>query len=259
MTFREKGHVFSHPDAVGAVRRRRHGLSYPGPGRRLTLPSPSTSLRTPQPTVFSSTFGAARSSGRRHQGNDLMAPKLTHVYAAAAGIVTRDRHPRQRRQVHRDPAPGGLVDPLPASQQRRSGDGQRSGRLVMTLVPGLEVGSHVEAGQHIGYVGDSGNAEWTGSHTHFELAHEGAGSRSLSDPQGRLRAGHGVACSHGPLGAMTIRRRQAVLTSPSPTGGNARRRGPLPRQPGPGGRGKPFAPPSPARAVARRRGPRSHG
>ncbi|HEU5113633.1 MAG TPA: M23 family metallopeptidase, partial [Acidimicrobiia bacterium] len=32
---------------------------------------------------------------------------------------------------------------------------------------------HVAAGQHIAYVGDSGNAEWTGSHTHFELAHDG--------------------------------------------------------------------------------------
>lgn len=27
----------------------------------------------------------------------------------------------------------------------------------------------VAAGQFIAYVGDSGNAEWTGSHTHFEL------------------------------------------------------------------------------------------
>ncbi len=38
--------------------------------------------------------------------------------------------------------------------------------------PGLYEGATVEAGQLIGWVGDSGNAENTTPHTHFELKHD---------------------------------------------------------------------------------------
>lgn len=127
----------------------------------------------PQPTVFSSTFGASRSSGRRHQGNDLMAPKLTHVYAAAAGIVTViDTHGSAGRYVEIQHEAGWSTRYLHLNNDDPGTDNGRAD-WSLTLVPGLEVGSHVDAGQHIGFVGDSGNAEWTGSHTHFELAHDG--------------------------------------------------------------------------------------
>jgi murein DD-endopeptidase MepM/ murein hydrolase activator NlpD len=127
----------------------------------------------PDPTVFSSTFGASRSGGRRHQGNDLMAPKLTHVYAAAAGMVTViDTHGSAGRYVEIQHEAGWTTRYIHLNNDDPGTDnGQADWSL--TLVPGLEVGSHVQAGQHIGYVGDSGNAEWTGSHTHFELAHDG--------------------------------------------------------------------------------------
>jgi murein DD-endopeptidase MepM/ murein hydrolase activator NlpD len=126
-----------------------------------------------QPTVFSSTFGASRSGGRHHQGNDLMAPKLTHVYAAAAGIVTVvDTHGSAGRYVEIQHQAGWSTRYLHLNNDDPGTD-NGSADWSLTIVPGLAVGSHVEAGQHIGYVGDSGNAEWTGSHTHFELAYEG--------------------------------------------------------------------------------------
>ncbi|MFX4416406.1 M23 family metallopeptidase, partial [Acinetobacter baumannii] len=44
-----------------------------------------------------------------------------------------------------------------------------SGLDENAFAPGLETGQRVEAGQFIAYVGDSGNAEDTAPHCHFEL------------------------------------------------------------------------------------------
>lgn len=136
-------------------------------------------------TIFSSTFGAAR-SGHRHQGNDLMAPKLTPVYAAAKGVITNiDSHWSAGRYVEIDHAAGWSTRYMHLNNDDPGTD-NGSADWSLTLVPGLEVGSKVRAGQQIGYVGDSGNAEWTGSHTHFELAYQDASI----DPYPYLKAAH---------------------------------------------------------------------
>jgi len=151
-----------------------------------------------QPTVFSSTFGASRSGGRHHQGNDLMAPKLTHVYAAASGIVTViDTHSSAGRYVEIQHQAGWSTRYLHLNNDDPGTDNGRAD-WALTIVPRLVVGSHVEAGQHIGYVGDSGNAEWTGSHTHFELAYEGG----EVDPYPILKDAYGRAMA---LSAATAR------------------------------------------------------
>lgn len=124
-------------------------------------------------TDFDSTFGYARSGGRRHKGNDLMAPKMTEIYAVAPGVVEVVRTASLGgRYVGIDHGDGWesfymhLNNDLPGTDNGRAD-------WAYTVAPGIAVGSVVEAGQLIGWVGDSGNAEWTGPHTHFELHYNG--------------------------------------------------------------------------------------
>lgn len=58
------------------------------------------------------------------------------------------------------------------NNDRSEADRGRGGPEV-AYGPRIEEGVAVRAGQQIGWVGDSGNAEWTAPHTHFELAHHG--------------------------------------------------------------------------------------
>lgn len=147
----------------------------------LLLPLPATASdfvvqafpQEPQVTTFASTFGAPRSGGRRHEGTDLMAPKMTPVYAAADGVVSRIATQRRAgRYLVIDHGDGWetwyvhLNNDTPGTNDGRAA-------WTSTVVPGMEVGTAVVAGQHIAWVGDSGNAEGGTPHTHFEIQRNG--------------------------------------------------------------------------------------
>jgi murein DD-endopeptidase MepM/ murein hydrolase activator NlpD len=138
--------------------------------------TPSFELHFPQesePTYFHNTFGARRSSGRRHKGNDLMAPKMTEVYAVGSGVVSTVSEGRTAgRWVEISHVDGWSSNYMHLNDDTPGTDDGRAD-WKFTVAPGIEVGAAVFAGQLIGYVGDSGNAEWTGSHTHFELRRNG--------------------------------------------------------------------------------------
>lgn len=151
------------------------------------------------PTVswFSHSFGMRKPSGRRHLGEDLFAPKSTPVYAVADGIVSHTGHsPRAGNYLVVEHADGWeswyihLNDDTPGTDDGRADASE-------TFGPGIEEGVFVRAGQVIGYVGDSGNAEGVHAHTHFELYHWG----DLVDPQPYLRA----AFERGRLRAEVLR------------------------------------------------------
>jgi murein DD-endopeptidase MepM/ murein hydrolase activator NlpD len=113
-------------------------------------------------------FGDPRAGGRRsHAGVDIMAEKGTPVVAVADGVVdwladevggdccaVGVAHPGgwRTKYIHLDnDTPG-------------SDDGQAYG-----IAPGIALGARVAAGDLVGWVGDSGNAEGTRPHLHFEL------------------------------------------------------------------------------------------
>lgn len=131
-----------------------------------------------------SPFGAPRDGGRRlHAGNDLFAPQLQPVVAVADGIVSRvgpdEGISGYRVAVTHD---DGWTSFYIHLNNDTAGTDDGNGRGIR---PGLAEGDEVVAGQVIGWVGDSGNAEGTTHHLHFELRDP---DRIPVDPEASLRA-----------------------------------------------------------------------
>ena len=115
-------------------------------------------------------WGHARSGGRRHEGIDIFAALDTPVLSTTRGIVTR------------------------------VGTNRLGGQVVWILGPGLErhyyahlsrphaalrAGDRVEAGDVIGYTGNTGNARGGPPHLHYGIYRSG----SAQNPYPRLAAG----------------------------------------------------------------------
>mgnify|MGYP001823016782 CR=1 FL=1 len=124
--------------------------------------------------VFSDSWGARRSGGRGHEGTDIMSPKGTWVVAVEDGIVERlDWNETSGWNIMIRHADGWTSHYLHLDNDTAGTDDGEGGPEA-AFAEGLEVGSFVKTGDVIGFVGDSGNAENTGSHTHFELHIDGA-------------------------------------------------------------------------------------
>ena len=99
--------------------------------------------------------------------------KMVEVYALAAGVVTKiNERPRPGRYVSIDHGQGWSSLYVHLNDDNiGTDDGEADWSL--TLAPGIEEGVEVEAGQLIGWTGDSGNAEGNLPHTHFEISVDG--------------------------------------------------------------------------------------
>jgi murein DD-endopeptidase MepM/ murein hydrolase activator NlpD len=122
---------------------------------------------------FSDTWGSRRRGGRRHRGTDIHSPKGTPVVAVASGrIIDMGWHRLSGWAVKIDHG-GGWVTAYLHLNNDSPGTDDGEGGPEHAFATGLAPGSQVGAGQVIGYVGDSGNAEGTRAHTHFEIHHDG--------------------------------------------------------------------------------------
>jgi murein DD-endopeptidase MepM/ murein hydrolase activator NlpD len=106
--------------------------------------------------TFSNDYGFARSGGRRHQGNDMFAPRGTPAVAPVGGTFRRSSS-----------SLGGIAYHLNGDDGNSYYGAHLQG--YSSLPPG-----RVSMGQVIGYVGDTGNARGTSPHLHFEI-HPGGG------------------------------------------------------------------------------------
>ncbi|MEA3018812.1 MAG: hypothetical protein QOI47_336 [Actinomycetota bacterium] len=108
------------------------------------------------PHSFSDDFGAPRSGGRRHQGNDILAPRNTPIVANVGGSVREH-----------DNGLGGRAYYL---------EGDDGNEYYGAHLESYAGGSgHVPQGTVIGYVGNSGDARNGPTHLHFEI-HPGGGA-----------------------------------------------------------------------------------
>lgn len=101
-----------------------------------------------------------------------MAPKMTGVYAFADGIVgSVEEGSRPGRYVRIEHEGGWTSYYMHLNNDNLDTDDNEASWLL-TVAPGIEEGAEVSGGQLIGWVGDSGNAEATQPHLHFEIRYD---------------------------------------------------------------------------------------
>jgi hypothetical protein len=139
---------------------------------------------------FFDDFGGVRD----HPGNDLMGKKLDHELAANAGTITFARDDSSGHSgnmliltgtdgwkywyIHINNDTPGTDDGLNPAKWR--------------FAPGIAEGVHVKRGQFIAYMGDSGEAETTDPHLHFELHRP---NDTYIDPYTSLRLAQGAGAN----------------------------------------------------------------
>ena len=132
------------------------------------------------PVTYGDDFGDARPGGR-HKGIDIVAPKRSLALAAEAGRVefwTRSASAGCMLYLHGQS--GTDYDYIHLNNDLTPKNDNRGKCVAGTAyAKGLKDGAKVMAGQVVGYVGDSGDANGIHAHLHFELH---PGRKAAVDP-----------------------------------------------------------------------------
>jgi len=126
------------------------------------------------PSSYGDTFGACRSGcSRVHEGTDIMAAKLTLLVAARDATVTGFKDTAtpdgsEGNYVMLRDAEGWEYWYIHVNNDSPGTDDGANPR-DWAFGPGITRGAKVKAGQLVSFVGDSGNAERTAPHVHFEI------------------------------------------------------------------------------------------
>ena len=136
-------------------------------------------------TSYHDDFGEPRAGGA-HQGNDILAARHAPAVAVEAGTVefwTTSVQAGCMLYLHGDSGTTYLYIHL---NNDLTGRNDNQGKCVpgTSYAPGLKDGARVAAGQLIGFVGDSGDANGIHPHLHFEVHPNDGGA---VDPYSYLR------------------------------------------------------------------------
>ncbi len=167
------------------------------------------------PTNYTDDFGAPRPGGP-HQGIDMMAPKRALALAAEPGKVKFWTHSASAGcMLYLYGASGTTYYYIHLNNDLTKRNDNRGKCVAGTAyAKGLKDGSKVSAGQVVGYVGDSGDANGIHPHLHFELHPSGG---KAVDPYPWLQTGQRLlfAAPHGSPFTLELRGTVAGVTDTS--------------------------------------------
>ena len=134
-------------------------LSAPAPAAPLAATEGQLVFPVPATCKFWNTWGAPRSGGRTHQGVDIMAASGTPIVAVQTGTITK------KQGAYRGSLAGNAL-------WLTIGDGTYYFFAHLSaFANGIAVGSKVNSGEAIGFVGSTGNTSV--AHLHFEVHPKG--------------------------------------------------------------------------------------